>query len=160
MRAAPEPTEAMMPAEALGLWQSSFGAVKIEPDMAGGHERLMGVWLYQRDGLDIIGYFQGALRGNVLEFTWNEPFASGDLIGGGYLMFDPAAGRFTGEWWTDDRTRHGTWNGWRPAAVPQSAAQGSGVVPEPGSPDDMDLDAPAGSVQDGQDPGARDRLPW
>ena len=153
----------MMPAEALGLWQSSFGAVKMEPDTASGHEHIMGVWLYERSGQDVIGYFEGALRGNVLSFTWHEPGQPQDLIGGGYLVFEPGNGTFSGTWWTGDRTRQGAWNGWRPTAVaPASNSNGSGDVP---APDPMSESNPAepgdaSSPQDGQDPGAADRLSW
>jgi hypothetical protein len=38
---------------ALGLWRSTFGAVKIEPDNRGGGLEagsLQGIWVYQRQG--------------------------------------------------------------------------------------------------------------
>lgn len=152
-----------MPAEALGFWQSSFGAVKIEADTASGLDRLMGVWLYQRSGQDVIGYFEGTLRGNVLEFTWHEPAQPEDLLGGGYLVFEPGGGQFTGEWWTRDQTRTGAWTGWRPAAAaPTDASQGSGEVREDESSDTAGQDQPgeAGMPSDSPDPAAGDRLSW
>lgn len=153
----------MMPAEVLGLWQSSFGAVKMEPDTSNGQEHIMGVWLYERSGQDIIGYFEGALRGNVLEFTWHEPAQPQDLLGGGYLVFEPGEGRFSGTWWTGDRTRQGAWNGWRPTAVaPAGASHRSGDGPAPGPVDAAAPAEPADAppLQDEQDPGASDRLSW
>lgn len=112
--AVPPPSEAMMPSEAMGMWQSSFGAVKIEPDTTGSNGRLMGVWLYERTGQEVVGFFAGELRGNVFEFSWHEPSQPEDLTGAGYLVFDPAVGRFTGKWWSHDQSRGGAWNGWRP----------------------------------------------
>jgi len=110
----PPPPQAMDPALALGLWKSSFGAVKLEQDGRGGPEVVHGVWVYDRNGTEVIGYFGGALRGNVLDFTWQEPGVDGTtLAGAGYLVFDPYGQRFTGRWWTQARDRVGEWTGWR-----------------------------------------------
>jgi hypothetical protein len=118
--AAPQP-QAMDPALAMGLWKSSFGAVKVEADTAKGQGAVQGVWVYDRGGQEVIGYFSGPLSGNVLQFTWQEPAADGSsLLGAGYVVFDPYGQRFTGKWWTDARDRQGEWTGWRqaPAATP------------------------------------------
>lgn len=122
--AAPEPVS-MDPSLALGLWHSSFGAVKIEQDTGRGTDAIMGVWIYQRDGEEVMGFFSGTMRGNVLDFNWHEPAPAGDLTGGGYLAFDPQGGRFNGNWWTQDRSRGNIWYGWRA----DRAANG----PDPGS---------------------------
>src|SRR5215510_610322 len=101
---------------ALGLWKSSFGAVKIEEDLKTGQPgggTLHGVWMYTRNGQDVIGYFAGQLKGNVLNFTWQEPSAAAPLAGEGYLVFDQAGQRFAGRWWTSSKDRVGEWSGWR-----------------------------------------------
>src|SRR5205085_71622 len=51
------PPQQMEPQRALGLWRSTFGAVKIEPD--GSHGGLaagsvQGIWMYQRQGQDVV----------------------------------------------------------------------------------------------------------
>ena len=97
----------------LGLWKSNFGAVKIEANPRDGAEGIMGVWLYDRNGQEVIGYFSGRANGNVLKFTWNDPSDGNPLEGEGYLVFDPQGGSFTGKWWTSNRDRGGDWNGWR-----------------------------------------------
>jgi hypothetical protein len=110
---------------ALGLWKSSFGAVKIEEDLKAGEPgsgALHGVWMYARNQQDVIGYFSGQLKGNVLQFTWQEPPAQvsgAALEGQGYLVFDQSGQRFAGRWWTTSRDRVGEWNGWRQGADPQ-----------------------------------------
>lgn len=110
----PPPPQTMDPALALGLWKSSFGAVKIENDDRAGQGAVHGVWVYDRQGQEVIGYFGGRLDGNVLEFTWQEPAADGTpLSGAGYLVFDPYGARFSGRWWTTTRDRMGEWTGWR-----------------------------------------------
>lgn len=132
----PEPL-AMEPGRALGLWQSSFGAVKIEADTYQPDGRLMGVWLYDRAGQEVIGFFRGPLRGNVFEFTWHEPSQPQDLVGAGFLVFEPDGSRFTGTWWTRDQSRTGDWSGWRPGSVhgaqPANPSYGSeqGAPPPP-----------------------------
>jgi hypothetical protein len=89
----------------------------------------MGIWLYDREGQEIIGFFSGAANGNVLRFSWEEPSTGAPLRGAGYLVFDPAGASFSGRWWTDNRDRGGDWNGWRgqpnpdPAAAPDPAAE-------------------------------------
>ena len=100
-------------ARALGVWHSSFGPVKIELDDTRGDHHLMGVWVYKRGGGEVIGYFAGALRGNVLEFDWHEPAQPKDLTGKGYLVFSADGSRFNGRWWTKHKDRQGAWNGHR-----------------------------------------------
>lgn len=109
----PQPTQ-MDPSQALGLWKSSFGAVKIETNDQGGPGGVHGVWVYDRQGQEVIGYFAGALQGNVLQFTWQEPGDNGaPLVGAGYLVFDSYGQKFSGRWWTTSRDRTGEWTGWR-----------------------------------------------
>jgi hypothetical protein len=110
---APPPPMAMSPDTALGLWKSSFGAVKIERDDTVGSTGVMGVWVYQRGPEEVVGFFKGALNGNVLEFSWQEPGVPAALTGSGYLVFDPGGVRFNGKWWTASRDRQGDWSGWR-----------------------------------------------
>src|SRR5687768_3773842 len=124
----PPPPQAMDSALALGLWKSSFGAVKIETDARTGANYVHGVWVYDRQGTEVIGYFGGLLRGNVLEFNWEEPAVDGSALGGaGYLVFDQYGQRFTGRWWTVARDRVGEWTGWR---------QDQGIQPR-GEPEPM-----------------------
>ncbi len=104
--------------QVLGLWRSNFGPVKIERDDSRGGSHLMGVWRYERNGTEIIGYFQGQLDGNVMHLRWQEPAQPKPLVGKGYLTFDSEGGTFTGRWWTDSRDRQGEWNGWRPPTAP------------------------------------------
>lgn len=107
----------MEPAAALGLWRSTFGAVKIEADNSKGGLQtgaVQGVWVYQRQGQEVVGYFSGNLRGNVLQFRWQEP-ANPPLTGEGYLVFDTQGRQYSGRWWSDRRDRVGDWNGWRNA---------------------------------------------
>jgi hypothetical protein len=112
---------------ALGLWLSNFGAVKIEQDDAAGGDKLMGAWVYDRSGKEVIGFFSGELSGNVLRFTWHEPAEPQGLTGGGYLAFEPQGSRFSGRWWTHDRSRGGLWSGWRNEnADPVNPSYGSG----------------------------------
>ncbi|HET7503167.1 MAG TPA: hypothetical protein VFK02_19240 [Kofleriaceae bacterium] len=120
----PPAPQQMEPDRALGLWRSTFGAVKIEPDSShGGLEAgsVQGIWMYQRQGQDVIGYFAGNLRGNVLEFRWQEP-NNPPLTGEGYLVFDVQGRQYAGRWWSDKRDRVGDWNGWRPPVM--QGAQG------------------------------------
>ena len=114
----PPPPQQMEPGRVLGLWRSTFGAVKIEADNSKGGLQVgavQGVWVYQRQGQEVIGYFAGNLRGNVLQFRWQEPGAAGapPLNGEGWLQFDTAGRQYSGRWWTDRRDRVGDWNGWR-----------------------------------------------
>lgn len=118
----PPPPQQMAPNLALGLWRSTFGAVKIEADRSHGGlsaGSLQGIWMYQRQGREVIGYFAGNLRGNVLQFRWQEP-SDPPLQGEGYLVFDVQGRQYAGRWWSDKRDRVGDWNGWR-----QPAAQGA-----------------------------------
>jgi hypothetical protein len=128
------PPQQMEPSLALGLWRSTFGAVKLEADnnkggLAAG--AVQGVWVYQRQGQEVIGYFAGQLRGNVLQFRWQEP-NNPPLTGEGYLVFDVQGRQYNGRWWTDRRDRVGDWNGWRPQNAP--APQGNAGDPY-GGPD-------------------------
>jgi hypothetical protein len=124
--------QSMEPTRALGLWKSSFGAVKIEDDLskgAAGSGYVHGIWVYQRGGQDVVGYFGGSLSGNVLQFAWQEPSAGAPLVGEGYLVFDPSGQRFNGRWWTTSRDRTGEWSGWRQEAGPAPAPNGGGYDP-------------------------------
>jgi hypothetical protein len=103
----------MEASQALGLWKTSFGPVKIEKDPDAGDSNLRGVWVYDRAGKQVIGYFSGPLDGNVLQFRWHEPAQPSDLVGDGYIVFDPSGQSFSGKWWTTDRARGGPWDGWR-----------------------------------------------
>src|SRR5215470_8554078 len=117
----PPPAQQMEAARALGVWRSTFGAVKIEADDSRGGLQtgnVQGVWVYQRQGQEVVGYFSGNLRGNVLQFRWQEP-NNPPLTGEGYLVFDPTGRQYSGRWWSDRRDRVGEWNGWR-----QDATQG------------------------------------
>jgi hypothetical protein len=133
----PPPPQQMDPGMALGLWRSTFGAVKIEPDSSKGGLQsgaLQGVWIYQRQGQEVIGYFAGQLRGNVLQFRWQEP-SNPPLTGEGYLVFDVQGRQYGGRWWSDRRDRVGDWNGWRQGAPgPASAQSGAGSDPDSGQP--------------------------
>ena len=117
-QSSPPPPQQMDASRALGLWRSTFGAVKIEPDSSrGGLEAgsLQGIWVYQRQGREVIGYFSGGLRGNVLQFHWEEPNEP-PLTGEGFLVFDVQGRQYSGRWWSDKRDRVGDWNGWRQGA--------------------------------------------
>jgi hypothetical protein len=132
----PPPPQNMDPATALGLWKSSFGPVKIESDSRAGQGAIHGVWVYDRQGAEVIGYFGGTLNGNVLQFSWQEPGPDGaPLLGGGYLVFDPYGQRFSGRWWTQSRDRTGEWTGWR---------QQDGAVEPPPSDDGYEPPPPPG----------------
>lgn len=123
----PPPPQQMDPARALGLWRSTFGAVKIEADNSRGGiaaGAIQGVWLYQRRGQEVIGYFSGTLRGNVLDFRWQEP-NDPPLTGAGYLVFEPGGRQYSGRWWSDKRDRVGDWNGWRQATAQQAPQYGA-----------------------------------
>ncbi len=115
----PPAARAMDPQAAMGLWRSTFGAVKLEPDQSHGGLQsgsVQGVWMYQRQGQQVVGLFYGNLRGNVLQFHWQEPGAqpqAAPLTGDGYLVFDPSGRQYSGRWWSEGRDRHGEWNGWR-----------------------------------------------
>jgi len=118
----PPPPQQMEPGRTLGLWRSTFGAVKIEADNSKGGLQtgaVQGVWVYQRQGQEVIGYFAGNLRGNVLQFRWQEP-NNPPLTGEGYLVFDVQGRQYAGRWWSDRKDRVGDWNGWRQAAAPRT----------------------------------------
>ena len=120
----------MEAASALGLWQTNFGAVKIEADNSKGGIQVgavQGVWVYQRQGAEVIGYFAGNLRGNVLQFRWQEP-NNPPLMGEGFLVFDPQGRQYNGRWWSDRRDRVGDWNGWRkPQSQPAYGSNTAGA---------------------------------
>jgi hypothetical protein len=129
----PPPAQQMEPARALGLWRSTFGAVKIEADNSKGGLQagaVQGVWVYQRQGQEVIGYFAGQLRGNVLQFRWQEP-NNPPLTGEGYLVVDVQGRQYNGRWWSDRRDRVGDWNGWRQGAPDPAAMQGQGNAGDP-----------------------------
>jgi len=131
----PPPPQEMDASRALGLWRSTFGAVKIEADNSRGgiaSGAVQGIWVYQRRGQEVIGYFNGSLRGNVLDFRWQEPGSadSPPLVGAGYLVFEQTGRQYSGRWWSDKRDRVGDWNGWRQANAqpqPQYGAYGGGA---------------------------------
>lgn len=124
----PPPPQQMEASAALGLWQTNFGAVKIEADNSKGGlpaGAVQGVWVYQRQGAEVIGYFAGNLRGNVLQFRWQEP-NNPPLTGEGFLVFDPQGRQYNGRWWSDRRDRVGDWNGWRKAQTANRDPYGGG----------------------------------
>lgn len=136
----PPPPQDMDPAAALGLWRSNFGAVKVEADNSRGGLQagaVHGVWQYDRQGQEVVGYFFGALRGNVLSFRWQEP-ANPPLLGEGFVVFDQAGRQFSGRWWSDRKDRVGAWNGGR-APTPTSAPNPPNA-PNPASAPDPDLE--------------------
>jgi hypothetical protein len=125
---------------AMGVWRSTFGAVKLEPDSQHGGlaaGSVQGVWMYNRQGQQVVGLFYGNLRGNVLQFHWQEP-AQPPLVGEGYLVFDPSGQQYSGRWWSERHDRVGEWNGWRdgmprPGAQPQQGGQEqNGAYPQQG----------------------------
>ncbi|NVB84692.1 MAG: hypothetical protein HOV81_40345 [Kofleriaceae bacterium] len=132
----PPPPQEMDAARALGLWRSTFGAVKIEADNSHGGIQagaVQGIWMYQRQGQEVIGYFSGNLRGNVLQFRWNEP-NNPPLTGEGYLVFDQQGRQYSGRWWSDKRDRVGDWNGWRQASNQQPNPYGQPAYGEQPNP--------------------------
>jgi hypothetical protein len=129
----PPPPQQMDATAALGLWRSTFGAVKIEADNSKGGLQsgaVQGVWVYQRQGQEVVGYFAGSLRGNVLDFRWQEP-NNPPLTGAGFLVFDPQGRQYSGRWWSDRRDRVGDWNGWRQAPAQQGYNGGYGADSNP-----------------------------
>jgi hypothetical protein len=141
---APPPPQQMEPQRALGLWRSTFGAVKIESDDRNGGLQagnVQGAWMYQRQGQDVVGVFWGNLRGNVLQFHWQEP-NNPPLTGEGFLVFDPTGRQYSGRWWSDVRDRVGEWNGWR-----QDGQGGQG--PQVGGQDGGEMYGVEGGVEGG-----------
>ncbi|RMH44101.1 MAG: hypothetical protein D6689_03290 [Deltaproteobacteria bacterium] len=126
---APPPSEPMAPERAAGLFRTSFGPVKIEIEPDRGAPYVHGVWVYDRDGQEVIGYFAGRLEGNVLEFEWQEPAEPEPLRGRGYLVFRRGGATFDGQWWTDKGDRSGQWTGER-------FEPGGPAAPEPPGPTD------------------------
>ena len=145
---APQPQPMDQP-RAMGLWKSSFGAVKLEADEKHGGLRagmVQGVWMYQRDKQDVVGYFAGNMRGNVLTFSWQEPAQPAPLQGQGYIVFDGTGTNFGGRWWTSNHDRAGEWTGWRPTdakPAPQGPAQQAQPYPAQPSPQSYSTPAPA-----------------
>lgn len=142
----PPPPREMEAARALGLWRSTFGAVKIEPDASRGGLQagaIQGIWMYQRQGQEVIGYFSGNLRGNVLQFRWDEP-GTPPLTGEGFLVFDPQGRQYSGRWWSDKKDRVGDWNGWR------QASSAYGQYGQHGQPTTGQPDAYGGAAYGGQ----------
>jgi len=128
---APAP-RAMNPNLSYGLWQTSFGPVKIERDPRyAGQDTVQGAWRYVRAGQEVIGLFAGRLNGNVLQFNWQEPADPAPLQGSGYLVFSVDGSRFDGKWWTATQDRSGDWNGWR---SPGDDAAQPGGYPAGGAP--------------------------
>lgn len=151
--------QAMDPRAPLGLWNTNFGAVKIEPDGGGLH----GAWSYDRDGQQVVGYFGGALEGNLLRLAWREPAQPmpdvPQLAGEGWVAFDPSGTSFAGKWWSDDGQRKGDWTGTRAAQpLPPEASDAYGgnsygaptypppsyPAPEPYSPPPSSMYPPPG----------------
>ncbi len=175
----PPPPQQMEPSAALGLWRSTFGAVKIEADNSKGGLQsgaVQGIWVYQKQGTEVVGYFSGSLRGNVFQFRWQEP-SNPPLTGEGYLVFDVQGRQYSGRWWSDRRDRVGDWNGWRNAptqrtndyAQPQYGGQGYAdpyARPTPPQSDPYARPAPQqdpyarpGPYQPAPQPGPYDRQP-
>jgi hypothetical protein len=132
---APPRSQPMDPQRAVGLWKTSFGPVKIERDVESGPDQLMGIWVYDRQGREVVGYFGGPISGNVMQFRWQEPARPRDLVGEGYLVFDPQGQSFSGRWWTTSRDRGGDWQGWRHDGRGQPPGPGYGPPPDQGPPD-------------------------
>ena len=129
---APVQTQPMAETQAYGLWKSSFGAVKLEANPA-RPGTVRGVWIYERNGQEVVGYFAGGLSGNTLSFSWEEPTSTGAALGGGgYLVFDPSGQSFQGKWWTTNRDRGGNWSGWRnsPSEQPRGPAEAAPKQPD------------------------------
>lgn len=132
---APPPPMEMPPEYAHGAWESSFGAVVIERDTrVAAPQAVVGTWTYDRSGQAVTGYFAGTLRGNVLDFSWTEPFQP-PLVGTGYLVFDGSGTSFSGAWTTTNRDRSGTWTGWR-------GQTGSGPAVDPYPPPNVPAELP------------------
>lgn len=160
----PPPPRAMDAARALGLWKSNFGAVKLEADDSRGGiaaGAVHGIWVYRNTaGQEVIGYFNGNLRGNVLRFSWQEP----PLTGEGYLSFQQSGQQFTGRWWSNGPERRvGDWYGSRHAG-PVTPGEPGEASPNPfeGRPDADPAgrevrDPDAGEPGEAEDPYARPR---
>ncbi len=139
----------MEPNLALGLWRSTFGAVKIEADNSHGGlaaGSLQGIWMYQRQGQEVVGYFAGSLRGNVLQFRWQEP-NNPPLTGEGFLVFDVQGRQYAGRWWSDKRDRVGDWSGWRQAGRQAARAYGDASGAYGGQDDGRDQPPPGQPYQ-------------
>jgi hypothetical protein len=86
--------------------------------------------VYDRQGEEVVGYFAGNLRGNVLQFHWQEP-SNPPLTGEGFLVFDGQGRQYSGRWWSDRRERVGDWSGWRqpPQVGADPRGRGDGNAP-------------------------------
>ncbi len=133
----PPPVQPMDPAMAVGVYKSTFGPVKIELDDQGQPGAVHGVWAYDRDGEEVLGYFFGTLDGNILRFEWEERPAPtpAPLRGQGYIVFEASGGSFYGRWWTERRDQGGEWTGDR--------YQGADPPPAPGPAEQAPPPAPA-----------------
>ena len=144
-QSSPPPSQQMDPSRALGLWKSSFGAVKIEADDSKGGLQsgaVQGVWVYTRQGQEVVGYFAGNLHGNVLQFRWQEP-NNPPLVGEGYLVFDLQGRQYSGRWWSERHDRVGDWNGWRqPASAERRDPRGGYGDPNDPQPQDNGMYGP------------------
>ena len=137
----PPQAVAMELSRTLGIWNSTFGPVKIEQVSGVGTNALHGVWVYQhrQTGQEVTGYFTGQLAGNVLQFQWQEP-GQPALTGAGYIAFNPSGQSFSGKWWTANNDRTGDWSGWRQPVTPSNipalggASYGGSAEPPPVNP--------------------------
>jgi hypothetical protein len=135
----------MAPQRVPGLYRSNFGAVKMEADPAAGATRIIGVWRYERDGSEVVGFFNGELDGNVLRFSWREPPFERPLAGEGWILFDPEGAEFSGRWWTVAGDRAGEWRGTKAQAPPSVSAPAP--PPHDGDhPAAEDVPAPGGAA--------------
>jgi len=109
----PPPARPMDPVMAVGVYKTNFGPVKIELDEYGSglSNGVHGVWVYDREGLEVLGYFYGDMDGNILRFSWEERPSPAPLTGQGYLVFEQDGRSFYGKWWTQARDRVGDWSG-------------------------------------------------
>jgi hypothetical protein len=136
----PPPSEPMDASRAVGLFRSSFGPVRIEVDADQGLPAMHGVWVYDREQQEVVGYFAGRINGNVLEFDWQEPAQPEPLRGSGFLVFHSDGTGFYGKWWTTARDRSGDWTGQR-----FEPGQQDGAEPPP---DEPPYDEPTDAVPD------------
>jgi hypothetical protein len=142
---------------ALGLYRTTFGATKLEADPEAGPGHVHGVWVYDRDGSEVVGSFGGVLNGNVMTFTWQEPAGAG-LAGRGYVVFATDGTSFSGQWWTHDRSRNGEWSGDRAYRVDSAGAGDDG--PDPNRYDDSTADGEYDDSFDDAAPDPNDDSGW
>lgn len=107
-------------AEIEGVWDSNFGQVKFQRTEKPGFYR--GVWMFEREGEQVIGYFEGELTGKQFWFRWHQPGEDGqDRVGSGRIFFNEVGNRFDGTWATEDGGQNGNWNGSRVPSVDNDA---------------------------------------